>query len=491
LSIINYSNLTTAKASLRNKEIGVQKVFGSGRRLLIIQFLTESTIISFMAAILGVIIALLLLPGLSRFMNFSDVLRIPFTFLLLLIPGTLLLGIFAGIYPSFLLSSQKEMHVLHMEHGKRLKGKNLRNLLVSFQFFVSMALIAFTLLIDRQVTFLQKKDVGIEKEHVVYARLPHPIMRGGKEVFTDRIRQLPNVEKVAYSSRVLGEFEGYSSLELDGRTVSFSDVWVDAKFVDLYDLQLVKGRFFREELKADMNSTALINETALRTFDVEDPFKIEIRVPGGGYAKVVGIVRDFNYKSLHNPIEPLAIIYLPSQGAYANIKISGHNIPQTLLEIEEIWGDLAPGFPFSYEFLDTTYEKQYSSDARTGKAILFTSLIALIIAILGVLSLTLFLCESRIKETAIRKINGAKAWEVVLGLNRTILFNLLIAFAMATPAAWYLMRRWLDNFAYQTRISPLIFIVSGMVISLIAFAIVSWQSWKFANRNPAETIRYE
>ena len=267
-------------------------------------------------------------------------------------------------------------------------------------------------------------------------------------------------------------------------------MWVDAAFIDFYDLQLVKGRFFSKEMKSDRNATALLNEAAVREFDVKDPFEIEIRVPGGN-AKVVGIVKDFNFKSLHHSIEPLAIIYLPGQGAYANIRISGNKLQQAVDEIEELWEELAPGFPFTYHYLDASFDKLYESDAQMGKTISYASLVAIVIAILGVLSLSLFLCESKVKEIGIRKINGAKVWEVILSLNKGFAVNLLIAFVVACPLAWYIMHKWLDNFAYKTHISPWIFMGSGLIVSVIAFIIVSGQSWRFANRNPADTLRNE
>ena len=202
-------------------------------------------------------------------------------------------------------------------------------------------------------------------------------------------------------------------------------------------------------------------------------------------------MKDFNFKSLHHDIEPLAIVYFPGQGAYANIKLSGNNTQQTIDEIEEIWKELAPGFPFSYHYLDASFENLYKSDEQMGKAISFSSLIAILIAVLGVLSLSLFVCESKVKEIGIRKINGAKVWEVIFGLNKGFALNFVIAFVLACPVAWFIMRRWLDNFAYKTNISPWIFIGSGLIVSVIAFAIVSGQSWRFANQNPAETLRME
>jgi putative ABC transport system permease protein len=490
LSIINYANLTTAKASIRKKEIGVQKVYGSGKTQIIIQYQTETTIISFMAAIIGVIIAISLLPWFSQFMNLTQDLMIQPSFLILLIPFILILGIIAGIYPSFFLSTFNEMSILKAGSERKTKGKNIRHFLVIFQFFISIALIALTLLIGKQVSYLRNKDLGIDKEYVVYTRLPRILFREKKEVLTERILKLPAVENVAYSSNVFGKTDGYNYLEMEESSSDLTTLWVDAAFIDLYDLELMKGRFFSEELKADINATALLNEAAVRALDVEDPFNVEIKVPGGS-AKGVGIIKDFHYKSLHHEIEPLAIIYLPGQGAYANIKISGYGIPNTLNEISEIWEELAPGFPFNYQFLDASFDNLYQSDAKMGKAVTLSSLIAIIIAVLGVMSLSLFLCESKVKEIALRKINGASVWEVLLVLNKGVLFNLVIAFCLACPVAWYIMRLWPDNFAYKTAISPWIFLVSGVIVSLITFGIVSWQSWRFANLNPADAMKYE
>jgi len=490
LSIINYANLSTAKASNRKKEIGVQKVFGSGKKLLIFQFLTETSILSFLAGFIGLIIALSLLPWFSHFMNLSQNLKIGFSFVFLVVPAILILGFIAGIYPAFFLSSLKEMSMLKARAGSQARGKNTRYFLVVFQFFISMTLIAVTLLVSRQVSYMKDKDLGIDETHVVYAKLPLPIFRNNKAVFTERILKLTSVEKVAFSSRMFGDIDGYNTLEINGVTKEFTNMWVDADFIDFYELELLDGRFFSEELVSDINATALLNEAAIREFDVENPFDIEIKVPGGN-AKVVGIVKDFNFKSLHYGIEPLAIVYFPRQGVFANIRISGDNIPATLNEIAEIWTELAPGFPFSYHFLDSSFDALYQQDAKMGKAISLASIIAIIIAVLGVMSLSLFICESRIKEIALRKINGAKTGEVIMGLNKSFVYNLIIAFLLALPASWYIMRLWLGNFAYKTNISPWIFALSGVLVSLVTLGIVSWQSWRFANQNPADTIRYE
>ncbi|MDA3780307.1 MAG: FtsX-like permease family protein, partial [Bacteroidales bacterium] len=490
LSIINYVNLSTARASLRKKEIGIQKVCGSNKTILVFQYLTETVIISISATIIGFALAMTFLHSFSQFMDFNQSLKFSYAFFIVLIPGGILLGIIAGIYPAFFLSSEKVINTLKKDSGQQRKGLKLRHFLIVFQFFVSITLIAVTILIVRQVNFIKKKDLGINKEHIIYIKLPQQLMREKKETFRERLLNFPDIQKVAFSSTLFGQVEGLSSQEIDGKTIKYASMWVDAEFVDLYDLQLVKGRFFSKELSSDVNTTVLLNEAALKAFDVKDPFQIEIRVPGGK-AKVIGIIKDFNFKSLHSSVEPMTIVYLPRQGSFANIKLSGNNISKTIDEIAEIWVELAPGFPFSYHFLDASFDRLYKNDEQLGKSISYFSLIAIIIAVFGLLGLSIFLCESRMKEIGIRKINGAKVWEVLLTLNKSFMYNLFVAFIIACPIALIIMRKWLDNFAYKTNISIWIFIGSGFIVSLIAFSIVTLQTWRFAIRNPVDTLRSE
>lgn len=490
LSIVNYVNLSTAQASQRRREIGIQKVFGSNRSALVLQHLSESTIISFCAACIGVLIAMSLLPGFSQFMNTSQNLRFSFSAFILFVPGVIVLGILAGFYPALFLSSQKAIDNLKKDSGLKRQGLYLRSALVVFQFLVSITLITITFLIIKQVNYVKNRELGIPTEQIVYAKLPPPIMRGNKEIFQERILNIPDVQKVAFSSRIFGKIDGLDSQEVDGKTANFASVWVGPNFVDLYNLELVKGRFFTDKLISDVNSTAIINEAALTEFNVEDPFQIELRVPGGK-AKVVGIVKDFNYKSLHHKIEPMAIIYLPRQGAYANIQLYGNNISKSLDEIEVIWKELAPGYPFTYHFLDASFDQLYAGDEQIGKSISFFSFIAIVIAILGILSLSVFLCVAKKKEIGIRKINGAKTWQVILGINKGLIYNLLIAFILSCPLSQYIMIQWLKNFTYRTAISPILFVGSGLIVSLITLTIVTLQSRRFALENPLNSLHCE
>jgi putative ABC transport system permease protein len=315
-------------------------------------------------------------------------------------------------------------------------------------------------------------------------------MRGQREPFRNKIMELANVDKVSFSSTVFGKIEHINSQEIDGKVVNFTSMWADAEYIDLFNFKLAEGRFFSKEFSSDVNSTALLNESAVRKFGVEDPYQINIKIPGGN-AKVVGIVKDFNFKSLHHQIEPAAIVYLPRFTGYVNILISGSNLPETLEAIAEIWDEFARDFPFNYQFLDASLEMQYRNDEKMRQAIMYLSIIALAIAVLGIFALSVFVCEKRVKELGIHKVNGAKSWNLLVLLNRNFLIILIVAFVIACPVIWYSMNSWLERFAYRTSIDIWIYLVSGLFVALFTLTIVSWQSWRYANRNPVDALKYE
>ena len=490
LSVINYVNLTTARASGRSKEIGIQKLIGSNQKDIIFQHLSETTLISFFAIVVGTLFAVLLIEPFSNFMNVVNGLKFRPRMFVMLVPATIVLGIFSGIYPAILLSSRKAIDIIKMKTGGKNKGGNLRHSLIIFQFSVTIVLVAATFLIFKQLNYIKEKDLGIPKNQIVYAKLPYQILRGNKETSRERLFTIPEIEQAAFSSNIFGKIEGLDNQEIDGKNLNFATTWVDAEFIKLYNLQLVEGRFFSKDLKTDENATALINEAAVRDFGIEDPYELSIRVPGGK-AKVVGIVKDFNYKSLHNKIEPLVIIYLPRQGQFVNLKITGNNITATLEKVGSIWNELAPGIPFAYHFLDQDFDKLYKTDEQMAKAITLFSLLAIAIAALGILGLSIYMGESRIKEIGIRKINGAKVSEILSMLNKDFVKWVSIAFVFATPVAYYAMSKWLENFAYKTTLSWWVFALAGLLALGIALLTVSWQSWRIATRNPVEALRYE
>ena len=490
LSLVNYINLTTASIASRTKQIAVQKIFGSSRRALIFQYLSETTFVSFIAVIVGTFIALAFIEPYSNFMNVSNVLKFQAWFYPILIPFTLFLGFVAGIYPAILLSSKKAIELISLKTDMNKGGVNFRRGLIVFQFSVTIILIASTFLILKQVNYVKDKDLGIPSEQVVFAKLPFSILAGKKEILRERLQTIPEIETSSFSSNMFGGIEGMSSLEIEGKTLNFATTWVDAEFIELYNLQLVDGRFFSKDLKTDVNATALINEAAVREFDLENTFDLKIRIPGGN-AKVIGVVKDFNYKSLHSRIEPLVIVYLPSQGQYVNLKISEKKFSQTLAKIETVWEELAPGIPFSYHFLDQSFEKLYTKDIQMGKAVSLFSLIAIAIAALGILGLSMFLAENRTKEIGIRRVNGAKISEILIMLNKDFVRWVAIAFVIATPIAYYTMTNWLESFAYKTALSWWIFVLAGVLALVIALLTVSLQTWRAVTRNPIEALRYE
>lgn len=491
LSIINYVNLTTASASNRVKEIGVLKVLGSDKQKLILQYLVETIMISFVALAVGYVLAILAWDSFSDFLNVDLKNKIfDGSLFLVFIPATFILGVIVGIYPAIFLSSQKAIDILQNAKLSHFGNVNFRRLLIIFQFVASITLIAFTLIISKQINYLKNKDLGINTEQVLCARLPISILMGKKDILRENLNTIKGVKNTSFTSNLLGQIEGVNNTNIDGVTFNFASMWVDAEFIDLYDLQLLEGRFFSKELQTDMNTTLMLNESAFKKIGKKSAYNMELRVPGGR-AKVIGVVKDFNFKSLHSAIEPMAIIYLPRQGQIANIKLSSTNISATLSEIEKGWNELAPGFPFNYQFLDATFNDLYKREVRIGKAFSFFSIIAIIIAILGTLSLTIYICENKVKEIGIRKINGARVIDIVILLNNDFLKNMAIAFLIACPIVFFAVNKWLQNFAYRTEISWWIFALAGCIVLGITLLTVSSQALRAGQRNPVETLRYE
>jgi putative ABC transport system permease protein len=400
------------------------------------------------------------------------------------------MGFIAGIYPALLFSSKNVIEIVTFRSGSNTEGINLRGTLVIFQFSITIVLIVATLLIFKQVNYIKDKDLGIPTDEIVYAKLPFQILAGNKETLRERLQTIPEIDRIAFSSNIFVGIEGLGSQEIDGKTINFATTWVDAEFISLYNLQLVDGRFFSKDLETDVNATALINEAAVREFDMADPFQLTIRIPGGK-AKVVGIVKDFNFKSLHNRIEPLAIVYLPRQGQFVNFRIEGNKFPETLAKIDSIWAELAPGFPFKYQFLDQGFDKLYNKDVQIARAISVLCIIAILISVFGLLSLSSFLAAKRTKEIGIRKVNGATISEILIMLNKDFIKWLVIAFVIATPIAYFAMNKWLESFAYKTSLNWWIFAFAGLLTLVIALITVSWQTVKAARRNPVEALRYE
>jgi putative ABC transport system permease protein len=486
LAVLNYINLATARAFTRMKEIAIRKTVGSQKKQLIGQFLIESVLMSLLASGVGIFLLELSLPFVNRFTLSSRVFE-PFNhpwLLLLVFGGAALVGLIAGIFPSFYLTSIGTTHALKRLSPRTAKSLNLRKALIIFQFSISIILLIATLTIMKQRNFIQTKDLGFDKEQIMWFNL-NDAMQSKKEIFRNMLMTNPNILNVSYTQFNEADANNYWGDEFEGRKIRIHPFWVDANYINLMGLKIVEGRDFSDDFIADPNQSIILNEAAVRQFEMDSPIGKQVFD-----RTIIGIVEDFNYQSLHHHIEPLGLI--PMSGVNkANIKISTENVSATLSFIEEKWKTLSPDYPLEYHFLDESYGYLYESERKTGMLFNFFSLVALLIACMGLYGLASFSAEQRTKEIGIRKTLGASISGVVMLLTKDFTKWIVFANLIAWPIAWYAMNKWLQDFAYRIDMSWWMFVLSGGIALVIALATVSFQAIKAATANPVDSLRFE
>ena len=508
---INYVNLTTAKASVRAKEIGVRKVTGALRSSLIAQFLVESVITCFLAAVLAIIFAQLLLPVANALtLKQLTVIGNPGVLGYMLV-GVLLLGMIAGFFPAIYLSSFKPIAVLK---GLKVSEKgtlSLRKTLVVVQFTISIVLIIGVLIISQQMRYLQSAKLGLNKEQVIVVKNADAMTATQRNVFQNTLLQVQEVKKVATSDGVVGGQNWTNSMSVKGsqnsQLVNFLNVSYD--FPDVLGIEMKEGRSFSSNFPADtLNNgipggpleqnigSIILNETAVKDLGVTAPavgkqILWDSDADTMYYVTIVGVAKDFHFTSLRNEIKPFAFVNNSKRAANFTIKLFTDNVQSSLAQIENTWKKLLAERAFEYYFLDETYAKLYQSEERFQKVFINLVILGIIIACLGLLGLTTFSAQQRVKEIGVRKVLGASVPHVVALLSKDFLKLVLIALVLAVPVAWWLMNEWLKDFAYRINIEWWIFLVAAVIAIIIAFVTISTQAIKAAISNPVKSLRTE
>jgi putative ABC transport system permease protein len=508
---INYVNLTTAKASVRAKEIGVRKVTGALRSSLIAQFLVESVITCFLAAVLAIIFAQLLLPVANALtLKQLTVIGNPGVLGYMLV-GVLLLGMIAGFFPAIYLSSFKPIAVLK---GLKVSEKgtlSLRKTLVVVQFTISIVLIIGVLIISQQMRYLQSAKLGLNKEQVIVVKNADAMTATQRNVFQNTLLQVQEVKKVATSDGVVGGQNWTNSMSVKGsqnsQLVNFLNVSYD--FPDVLGIEMKEGRSFSSNFPADtLNNgipggpleqnigSIILNETAVKDLGVTAPavgkqILWDSDADTMYYVTIVGVAKDFHFTSLRNEIKPFAFVNNSKRAANFTIKLSTDNVQSSLAQIENTWKKFLAERAFEYYFLDETYAKLYQSEERFQKVFINLVILGIIIACLGLLGLTTFSAQQRVKEIGVRKVLGASVPHVVALLSKDFLKLVLIALVLAVPVAWWLMNEWLKDFAYRINIEWWIFLVAAVIAIIIAFVTISTQAIKAAISNPVKSLRTE
>jgi putative ABC transport system permease protein len=502
IAVINYMNLSTAQSAGRAHEVGLKKVVGSGKYELVWQFLIESLIFSLISLLIALLLIELLLPYFNNLVQlnlnlgyFAKWYVIP-----LLLVLSLVVGILSGVYPAFFLSSFKPVAVLSGKLASGVKSGILRSILVVFQLTISIMLIVSTIVIFRQVHYMLNKDLGFNKDQVMVIEQVHAL-QDKINVFKKEIENIPGVIACSHSTAVPGYINNVNGYLIEGRpaenSVILTTAWTDYDQLKTYGLEMVKGRFLSEEFATDSNA-CVINETAVKNFQLEDPLSTRFLLPSPGGSpmsvqNVIGVVKDFHFTSLRDLIQPYIFLNAGRQQSwgYFSIKMRPENVTETVKKVEKTWKNFTNDFPMQYFFMDENISRQYQEDRRTGSLSLIFGILAIFIASLGLYGLTSFTVEQRTKEIGIRKIQGADIGRIVY----LMLKESTIMIAIATIIAWILsylyLTSWLENYSYRIKLNPFDFIISLVIVLTISWLTISYWTIKATRINPAEALRYE
>ena len=495
IACINFMNLSTAKASGRMKEVGIKKVVGADRSQLVIQFLSESTLLALFTTILAVGIAWLFLPQFNQLTGKDIHLEFDLSLILTLIGITLFTGIVSGSYPALYLSKFNPLAILKGKISSSFSDLVARKGLVVFQFTISVVLIVAVLVVYQQIQFIQSTSPGYQKDNIVRFS-SEGNLQGKEETFTAALKNIPGVVNASFTQHnIVGRNFGTGGLSWSGdindQTVYFEGFFGGYNFVETLGMKMAAGRPFSKNFGAEA-SKVLLNETAVKRMNLKDPVGKNIKMFGGNF-QIIGVVKDFHFESLHEPVVPAFIILAGGTNpAYKiMVRIKNDHQKETIAQIQHLYESYNPGFPFTYSFLDEAYQKQYETETRVSTLSEYFSVLAILISCLGLFGLVAFTAQKRQKEIGIRKVIGASVNSITFMLTKDFLGLVFIAVLIAFPLSWYLMDRWLSSFAYRINISPLVFLIAIASVILITILTVSFQAIKAALANPVKSLRSE
>ena len=501
IAMINFMNLSTARSMERAKEVGIRKSVGAERKHLVFQFLGESIIIVFLAMMASIVFLSVAIPlmnsiagkelALSSFISWQTIPS--------LIGILFVVGILAGSYPAFVLSGFRPVQILKGISVANSSGVNLRKGLVIFQFSLSIILIAGTIIVYSQMNHLLDKDLGFDKEQMLVLDYNYDgLVNERSSALKSELETNPAILSAAFSRSVPGGYFPYAGTEIqtaDGEMKMQSQAifQVGLDFITHFDMELVAGRSYSRDFPSDSTAALVVNEAAAKEYGYVNPADIVGKKfdQWGRAGEVIGVVRDFNFISLHRNIEPLTLPFEAYASRFLSIKVKSDNLEETIAEVEEVWKRTAPHRPFLYSFLDEDFEKQYQADFKFRKIFSAFSVLAILIASLGLFGLATYTAEIRTKEIGIRKVLGAEVSSIVALLSKDFIKLVLVAIVIATPVTWYVMNKWLEGFAYKVEIGWWIYPLAGLVAIIVAIVTISSQALRAALLNPVRSLKSE
>lgn len=496
IACINFMNLTTARHANRAQEVGLRKVVGANRTEVLKQFFGESILLSFISLVLAAALVELFLPAFKNLtgkhltMFYAGNIKIIFA----VIAIALFTGFLSGIYPAIFLSSFQPMTIFRGPYKLRGGSSLFRKILVVIQFSFSLLLIICTIVVSSQVGYMRNYELGFDKEHIVYIPIRGELGEKHESVKNELLENPEIINVTAASNIPLGGASRSGPTDrwkgkIPDRSLSWRLISVSYDYAETLNLKTIQGKYFSKEFPSD-NSKAVINETAAKAIGTESPIGLQFTFWGDEYT-ILGVVEDYHYFPLNYEIGPLILAFKPDQYRYIFFKIRSENIPDTLAYVERICNKFEPYYPFEYHFLDESHDTLYKNERSLGNIFRYFALLAILISCLGLFGLASFVAEQRTKEIGIRKALGAPVSGIVLLLSKEFTKWVLLANIIAWPIAYYVMAKWLENFAYRMDIGLWIFVLSGALAFIIAIITVIFQAVKAALANPVDSLRYE
>jgi putative ABC transport system permease protein len=506
IACINFMNLATARSAERAREVGVRKVMGSFKSQLVVQFLVEAILLSTISTLVAISFVFMLLPYFNNLVEKQLHFVFSIDVILGLVAFALFVGALAGMYPAFALSSFNPVIVMKGSFSASSKGSWLRNGLVVFQFVISIILIVGTIVIGRQMAFMQNKDLGFDKEQMLMIKRAFALDKKA-ETFIEELKRLSEVQDAASTGSMLGkrdEFFGqFFQTEGSSEILTVKSMISDDEFTSVMGFQLKEGRSFAKETNDSLN--ILLNETAIKTLALTDPIGKKLWLMDNNnnngaqvnkQVTIVGVVKDFHFQSLRDEITPLVVMNSEqfgrrTAGTYVAVRLKAGQFQQAIPKIENKWKAFVPDQPFKYEFLDDNLNHGYAEEQRSGKVFAVFSGLAIVIACVGLFGLSAYTASLRTKEIGIRKVLGSSVADVVLLLTKNFTKLVVVAFVLAVPLSWWMMDTWLNGFAYRINVDFSSFAIAGLLALGIALFTVSYQSIKAAIVNPAKSLKRE
>ncbi len=494
IAIVNFISLSTARYTDRAKEIGIRKVVGADRKRLIFQFTGEAVLLTFISTIVAVSLAEIALPFFNALTDRS--LSISIWDLAAIVLGGLIVGVFAGSYPTFFLSSFAANRIFTKGTVLKRGGAAFRKGLVVTQFALAVAVIISTIVIARQLNYIENRDLGLNKDGVVVLPLYSQQLAEDYNPLKAELSACPGVTDVSGSWGELGNSDWQNELQYAGTTL-FKCNWlgVDYNFIKALQIHMVSGRRFSANVAGDSSGAIIVNEVAANKLSalglLDKPLKVAVNDIKPTSLHVIGVMNDFNYLSMYHPVQPFFLVLTPQNIGYIYVRISPQNIESTLVNLAAAWKKIVPEYPFEYHFLAKQLDRSYGSARRLGEVFGIAALLSIIISALGVFGLAGYTVERRTKEVGIRKALGASVGDIGILLTKEFAALVIIANLVAWPAAYYFMNRWLGDFSFRINLGVAPFLLAGAIALVIALLTVSFHAIKAATANPVESLRYE